>query len=130
LTWFDRRGNAIATIGDEGQYTDFRLSPDERWVALSAVDIKTSTPDIWLADLERGVISRFTFGPILNTSVLWSHDGKKLLYRANRQGSAIGLYEQSANGTGQVREVLGFERAKAAGIQSFAYMPSDSSPDT
>jgi hypothetical protein len=35
LTWFDRSGNALGAAGPEGDFTDFRLSPDEKSLATS-----------------------------------------------------------------------------------------------
>jgi eukaryotic-like serine/threonine-protein kinase len=129
LTWLDRRGVPSGTVGTEAHYNDFRLSPDEARLALSALDAKTSNMDIWITDLRRGNSSRFTFGPILNSSAIWSPDGGRLLYRSNRQWAAVELNEQSADGGGQITPVLSFERAKAAGMRSFAYVPTDWSPD-
>ena len=56
LTWFDRSGTALGTVGPDGEhdYADFRLSPDDTRLAASLVDPKLSVPDIWLFDLARG----------------------------------------------------------------------------
>jgi eukaryotic-like serine/threonine-protein kinase len=53
LTWFDRGGNPLDSAGPEGDYVDFRLSPDERSLAASLVDPKASTVAIWMTDLCR-----------------------------------------------------------------------------
>ncbi|MCU1330161.1 MAG: serine/threonine protein kinase [Bryobacterales bacterium] len=129
LTWFDRSGNRGGTVGAEADYMDFRLSPNEEMLALSAIDGKTSRPDIWTADLRRGSTTRVTFGPILNSSVIWAPDNARLLFRTNREGAAIELYQQSANGGGQVQPVLTHKLAQSAGMQSFAHVPTDWSPD-
>src|SRR5262249_37361063 len=45
LTWVDRGGNPLGlAVTAEGDYTDFRLSPDEKHLATSLVDPKTSNP--------------------------------------------------------------------------------------
>jgi eukaryotic-like serine/threonine-protein kinase len=129
LTWFDRRGHPMAVVGANADYMDFRLSPDEARLAFSGIDPKTSQPDIWIADLRRGSTSRLTFGPILNSSVIWSPDSRRLFFRSNSQGAAIELFSQSANGGGQLQRVLSYQRAQAAGLRSFAYAPTDCSPD-
>jgi serine/threonine protein kinase len=54
LTWFERGGNSLATAGPEGDYTDFRLSPNERSLAVSLVDPKPGTVDLWMNDLGPG----------------------------------------------------------------------------
>jgi eukaryotic-like serine/threonine-protein kinase len=129
LMWFDRRGNLNGMVGTEGDFMDFRLSPNEEMLALSAIDGKTSRPDVWISDLRRGSTTRLTFGPILNASVIWSPDNARLLYRSNREGAAIELYVQSANGAGQVQPILTHQLARSAGMRSFAHVPTDWSPD-
>jgi Tol biopolymer transport system component len=129
LTWFDRSGNPIGTLAANADYMDFRLSPDETRLAFSAIDPKTSKPDIWIADLRRGSTSRLTFGPVLNSSVIWSPDSGRLFFRSNSQGAVIELFSQSANGGGQLQTILTHQRAEAAGMRSFAYVPTDCSPD-
>ena len=37
LTWYDRQGNVVGTVGDPGQYLEFALSPDGRKVAVSEI---------------------------------------------------------------------------------------------
>ena len=37
--------------------------------------------DIWLEDLKRGVLSRFTFGPKLSEYPVWSPDASRIIYR-------------------------------------------------
>jgi len=44
LTWFDRAGNSLNSVGVEGDYSDFRLSPNGQTLAASLVDPKTWTP--------------------------------------------------------------------------------------
>jgi hypothetical protein len=48
LIWFDREGKQLGSIGPEGYYTDFRLSPDGKRLAFSLVDHATGYPSIWL----------------------------------------------------------------------------------
>ena len=68
LGWFDREGKELGSATKEGDYTDFRLSPDERQLAASLVDPKTGSIDIWLTDIARSSTSRFTFGFPVNSS--------------------------------------------------------------
>ncbi len=86
LTWFGRDGNVLDSVGLEGDYTDFRLSPNESSLAASLVDPKAGTLDIWMTDLGRNSASRFGFGAVLTNSPVWSPDGARLVYRNNRNG--------------------------------------------
>ena len=100
LTWIDRRGNPLGSPGTpEGDYTDFRLSPDETRLAASLVDPKTNVVDIWITDLARGSNSRVGSGGGVTAAAVWSPDGTRLAFRSNRTG-VIDLYERSAAGGG------------------------------
>jgi serine/threonine protein kinase len=128
LTWFDRAGNSLGSVGVEGDYSDFRLSPNGEALAVSLVDPKMWNPDIWLIDLTRGGPSRFTVGSALNAAPVWSPDGTRILFRTNRNGMTE-LYEKSAGGGGNEDAVLTKEGQLAAGIESPNLVSSDWSPD-
>jgi eukaryotic-like serine/threonine-protein kinase len=83
LAWFDPSGKRLETLGDPGEYVDFRLSLDGRSVAAS-LD-KPGGTDIWLLDADRGVSSRFTSVAGNHFSPTWSPDGQTILftYRLN-----------------------------------------------
>jgi len=129
LTWIDRDGNPLGLAGiPEGDYTDFRLSPDEKHLATSLVDSKTGSIEIWLADLVRNNTSRFAFGAVINASVLWSPDGGTLAFRGFRRG-LIEFFQRSAAGGGNAQPVLQAEAYRTAQIPSINLIPTDWSPD-
>jgi len=128
LTWFDRAGNSFGSVGVEGDYPDFRLSPNGETLAVSLVDPKIWNPDIWLVDLTRGSPSRFTVGSALNAAPVWSPDGARILFRTNRNGMTE-FYEKSAGGGGNEESVLTNQTQLAAGIESPNLVSSDWSPD-
>jgi Tol biopolymer transport system component len=128
LSWFDRAGNSHGSVGVEGDYPDFRLSPNGQTLAVSLVDTKMWNPDIWLIDLTRGSPSRFTVGSALNASPVWSPDGARIIFRTNRNG-ATDLYEKSAGGGGSEDPTVTQEIQHAAGLESPNFVPSDWSPD-
>jgi len=128
LTWFDRSGNSLNSVGVDGDYTDFRLSPNSQTLAVSLVDPKAWNPDIWLIDLARGGSSRFTFGTELSAAPVWSPDGARIVFRTVRNGLTA-LYEKSAGGGGTETPMLTSETQLAAGIDSPNFVCSDWSPD-
>ena len=128
LTWFDRAGKSLGSVGVDGDYTDFRLSPNGETLAASLVDSKAWNPDIWLIDLTRGGSSRFTFGSALNAAPVWSSDGARIVFRTNRNGMTE-FYEKSAGAGGNETPALTSETQLAAGIDSPNLVPSDWSPD-
>jgi serine/threonine protein kinase/Tol biopolymer transport system component len=129
LTWFDRSGEQREQVGPEGDYADFRLSPDEKRLAVSLIDPRTGGGDIWIDDLARGR-SRFTYGsgPILNAAAIWSPDGSRLIFRTNRRG-ALELYQKSAAGGGSEEPLFAFAEDRVRGMQTNNLVSSDWSPD-
>jgi Tol biopolymer transport system component/predicted Ser/Thr protein kinase len=128
LTWFDRRGNALGTAGAEGDYTDFRISPDEKSLAVSLLDSKAGTVDVWMSDLTRGSISRVTHEGHLGASVIWSPDGRHFAFRSIRDGQ-IEFFQRSAGGGGDEQAVLTAEMRRSTQIQSVNLIDTDWSPD-
>ena len=106
LTWIDRSGSALASAGvPDGDYTDFRLSPDESRLAASLYNVKTNALEIWLTDLARRGAFRWAPPGLITASPLWSPDGERVTFRSNRHG-VIEFFERSAAGGGTDRPVL------------------------
>jgi len=90
LAWRTRDGQESGAGIQAGNIVNFRLSPDDRQVALSRVDPLTNTSDIWIADLERAAAStRFTLNPMNDISPVWSPDGGRVAFRSDRTGGNI-----------------------------------------
>ena len=130
LTWFDRTGATLSTVGPDGEhdFADFRLSGDDKRLAASLVDPKLGVPDIWLFDLARGGGSRLTFGPALNAAPVWSPHGDRIAFRTNRKG-LIELYQRSAVAGGNDEPLLPEELARKAGVGQSTLLPTDWSAD-
>lgn len=129
LTWFDRAGKRLNSLpGPEGDYPDFRVSPNEERVALSLVDPKTGAPDVWLVDHARGSMSRFTPEPGFNAAPLWSPDGTRIVFRSSRSG-VTEFWQKSAAGGGGEQPTLPAEIARSAGAGVTTNVPTDWSPD-
>jgi Protein kinase domain/WD40-like Beta Propeller Repeat len=78
LTWFDREGKPIGTVGAPGGYFRLTLSPDEKNVALT-VRSGTGKWDAWLMDLATAVPARLTRdGKIWYAGLAWSPDSRRL----------------------------------------------------
>jgi Tol biopolymer transport system component/predicted Ser/Thr protein kinase len=129
LSWFDRGGNSSGSLAPDGDYTDFRLSPDGKYLATSLIDPKTSRPVIWLTDLARGSTSRFTLlGADFNASPVWSPDGAQLMFRTTRNG-VNEFYRKSAFLGGSEERILSVEDQRNANVATVSAIPMDWSSD-
>jgi Tol biopolymer transport system component len=125
LVWFDRGGQRIGPVGSPGDYTDFRLSPDQTKLAVSIA--RTGFPDIWLVDLAGGSApAPFTFGPSVNAAPVWSRDGFRIIFRTTRSGGLTEFYSKSAGGGGQEQNV---SAGRTLTVSTVAAFLTDWSPD-
>jgi hypothetical protein len=99
LTWFDRQGKALGTLGDLGVLPIPAISPSGTVVAVSRGD--AGGIDLWLYDLAHGTRSRFTFDGKLNQLPVWSSDGSRIAFlSASGQGGPT-IQLKAINGMGQ-----------------------------
>jgi eukaryotic-like serine/threonine-protein kinase len=97
LTWVDRSGKELGTVGDPGTLSNPMLSADGQRVAVDIAEQKTTnTNDIWLESLHGGTNTRFTYDPSEDAIGLWSRDGKTVVYRS--VGADIKLMSKAASG--------------------------------
>ena len=102
LTWFDRAGHRLATVGPPRQtttYEEFALSPDGRRVALKRTSSR-GQPDIWLIDVTNGSQSRLTTDPGQDQLPVWSPDGRFIYTSSNRQAGS-GIHRIAVDGSGE-----------------------------
>jgi len=111
LTWVDREGKTVGTVGSPGTDTQVVLSPDATLAV--AKDAPYGVPgDLWMLDLASGGRTRFSFGKDVYSPAVWSPDGARVAYSAGRFGDTI--YEKPASGMGDGRELL-----KEPGLRHF-----------
>ncbi len=119
LIWVDRSGRILGKVGEPGDYTTPRLSPDGKQIAVAMRQASRGDTDIWLFDTVRGAWSRLTFDPSNDRTPIWSPDGKRIFYASSPKG-ILDIYETSPRGTGEVRPVV---------LTSQDKFPSDCSRD-
>ncbi|MGH9837226.1 MAG: protein kinase domain-containing protein [Blastocatellia bacterium] len=105
LTWVDRTGKLLETVGTPGVIEYPRLSPDGKRIAVVRRDAQTGTWDIYVIDLARGASSRLTFDPGDDRSPVWSPDGSRIAWSSNR-GAGFQIYQKLASGVGQEELLL------------------------
>jgi serine/threonine protein kinase/Tol biopolymer transport system component len=119
LSWFDRSGNTLGTLGSPEQLglSNLRLSPDDRRVAVER-SLQNET-DLWLLDATRQ--TRFTHasdGRLMRLP-LWSPDGRSIAFQSVRSGS-VALSVKPSAGDGAEDVLVESPEVK---------IPSDWSPD-
>ncbi len=120
LTWFDRTGKALGTIGDPGLFRTLAISPDGKRVAFERADPQNfSNRNIWIYEVARGVTTRFTFGSGWDANPVWSPDGSRIAFGGLRTGK-FDIYQKASNLAGEDELVF------TSGAQK---LPSSWSPD-
>jgi serine/threonine protein kinase len=119
FVWFDRSGKEIGKLGapDDATPENVSMSPDGRRIAMNRT--VNGNTDIWILDVARGALSRFTFDMATDVAPIWSPDGRSIAFSSNRKG-VFDLYQKSAKGDGGEDLVLATPQNKGA---------SDWSPD-
>ena len=103
LSWFDRTGKQIETLGDPRAFFSIELSPDGRNLVASAPDT-LGNYDLWLFDVARGLPTRFTSDPGGEYYGVWSPEGTSVILNSTRKGH-YDLFRGLANSAGS-EEVL------------------------
>ena len=86
LTWVNRDGIKLGTLGEPGYYQNLELSRDDKRLAVGRIDSQTGKSDIWLVELSRGIASRLTSDPSDERFPIWSPDGHQILFSSDRRG--------------------------------------------
>ncbi|SPF39811.1 Serine/threonine protein kinase [Candidatus Sulfopaludibacter sp. SbA4] len=121
LTWFDRAGKRLGTIGEAAFQRRVRISPDQQLVMFDQVQAPASTYDLWKIPAAGGAVSRFTFNEGLQP--LWSPDSARVAY----EGAYTDIH---AKGVGDManEEVLR-PGTGVSGIYNLGDITCDWSPD-
>ncbi|MFY9689382.1 MAG: protein kinase [Candidatus Acidiferrales bacterium] len=101
LTWFDRQGKALGTLGNPGVRAWPVISPDGNSVAVSERNTQgVRGTDIWIYNVASGARSRLTFDNKNNLYPVWSPDGSRIAFLSARSGG-VNVYERAVSGIGE-----------------------------
>ena len=99
LTWFDRKGNRVGTLGHPGLIDGVELSPDGKQAAVTIGD-SSGRGTVWLYELARGVNRRFVSIDRYNVSLLWSKDSRRIAI-GERTDGRYRIRMKDAGGSGR-----------------------------
>ena len=111
LTWVDRQGKVISTVGSPSLDGAVSLSPDEKRAVVrdAAYDVPG---DLWTVDLSSGRRTRLTFNRNNYSPGVWSPDGARIAYSGGNLGDTV--YVKASSGTSDEIALL-----KEAGTRHF-----------
>ena len=92
FAWVDRTGRQMETVGPPGSYRTHAMSPDGTRLAYT----DTNDQNLWIFDLTRKSLSRFTSMRGIETSPVWSLDGQRIAFRADAGGGSV--YRRTSSG--------------------------------
>jgi hypothetical protein len=104
LTWFDRDGKTLGTVGQAGTYANPNLSPDGKRLAFDQSSPDGRAIGIWVQDLKSDTVSRLTLHPSLNQAPVWTPDGKKIVFTSNRK-LINKMFQKNADGSGSEDQI-------------------------
>ncbi len=103
FTWLDRSGKRLGVVGEPGEYTGFRLSPNGNCIVTARS--RRGGSDLWLLDVERGAASRFTdAGTNVDNFPVWSPDGRTIVFYKDLLHRSLAFKE--AGGAGGDRPTI------------------------
>jgi Tol biopolymer transport system component/predicted Ser/Thr protein kinase len=103
MVWVSRNGVEQPLPAPAQDYRDVVLSPDGQRVA-AEIDNQ-----IWLYDLARDTLTRFTFEGTQNLNPVWTPDGKRIAFRSNKEGGPANIFWQRADGSGGLERLSTYE---------------------
>jgi serine/threonine-protein kinase len=104
VVWMNREGKTTPLRTKAANWANPAFAPDGRQLAMYINDGTQS--DIWIYDVMRDALSRFTFEPSDESFATWTADGRRIAFASNRADkSASNLYWQRADGTGEVQRL-------------------------
>ena len=116
LTWIDRQGEEERLDSPARPYVSARIAPDGDRIALALND---EDRDIWMWNVTRKILERFTSNANADQRPLWTPNGERVLFRSAREGM-FDMYWKAADGTGSAVRLL---------ESPIAQSPSAISPD-
>jgi len=116
LVWVNRRGEAQVLAAPARAYVFPRFSPNGKQVGVAITEQESQ---VWLYDLSRETLTRFTFDGTLNLNTVWTPDSKRIVFQSNKSGPP-NLYWQHADGSGGLERLTNSE---------FVHFPMSMSPD-
>ena len=112
ITFFDREGKKVGTVGERALYSQPVMSPDRTRVAVIKNDLDAEARDLWVLDVATGKNTRITTSAARDSvnGPVWSPDGRQVAYVAMRNSSEA-VYRKAVSGEGPEEPIHGMRGA-------------------
>ena len=80
LVWVDREGATQPVTDLERMFASPRVSPDGQRIVVRIESTDSISGAMWIYELERGTLTRFTFGDGNDETAAWTPDGQRVAY--------------------------------------------------
>jgi Tol biopolymer transport system component len=107
LTWLDRTGRELGSVGPPGAYLGVSIAPDGRRVLSDRTRPGIGTYGVWSLDLERGTETPVTSGPDTEIYPILLPGGRSVVYSVDR-GTSPQLFRKDL-ATGEEEKLLSGE---------------------
>jgi len=98
VTWIGRDGKPLGVLGAPGDFHFLSLSPDQKSVAVVAVDAGGNVT-MWMVDASRGTSSRFSVDISHALAPRWSPDSQQIAFSHFQENTEKwNIFHQSVNG--------------------------------
>ena len=98
MVWVDRSGKVLGPVGAVQNSIFFpEISPDGRWIAVSARDGEVNDRDIWIHSVDSGSKRQLVKVKGNDNFPIWSPDGKEVIFTSSRSGN-YDLYRKRIEG--------------------------------
>jgi serine/threonine protein kinase/Tol biopolymer transport system component len=105
LIVLDGSGNVVQELEQKGSFIDAALAPHGRRAVVTREVGQSGVRSLWLLDLDRGVLAKFTTGDATERTPVWSPDGSFIAFGSQRS-QTYGLYRRSSGGAATSDELL------------------------
>jgi eukaryotic-like serine/threonine-protein kinase len=101
LVWVDRSGKRLDTVTSPAEIpSPYSVSPDGKTLAMTVGSLSSGNAEVWLQDLTRSVLSRFTFRGSIARNPIWSPDGSRVVFsNQDRGGYSYDIFLKPASGS-------------------------------
>ena len=112
MLWVDRSGEILGRVGAVQNSIFFpELSPDGKWIAVSARDGEANDRDVWIHSTADHSKTRVAEVKGNDNFPIWSPDGKELIFTSSRSGN-YDLYRKRVGASDPEQRVMTSEAAE------------------